>query len=186
MMETAKEIIEAFVPWNTQETADRQRILQYLSEYEDLLTRENALLHFTSSAWVMNPERTKVLMVYHNIYKAWSWIGGHADGCGDLFDVACRELEEETGLASARAVSLEPISLELIGVQSHERKGRYVAPHIHLNVTYFFEASEASPLRVKDDENSGVMWRNLSAVRRDDTEPHMQKLYGKILDKLRL
>lgn len=185
-MKKAKEIIEAFVPGNPQEAVDRERMLHYFSEYEDLLTRKNTLLHFTASAWVMNPQRTGALMVHHNIYNAWSWVGGHADGCGDLFEVACRELAEETGLTSARALSEEPVSLEMIGVQSHWRKGEYVAPHIHLNVTYLFEAEENAPLRMKADENSGVMWRDISAIRKDDTEPHMQKLYCKIMDKLKV
>lgn len=183
-MGKAEETIRAFLPGCPQEEEDRALMLHYCSVCKDLLTRENRLLHFTASAWVMNPERTKALMVHHNIYHAWSWIGGHADGCEDLFAVACRELEEETGLSSARALSEDPFTLEMIGVQSHERKGKYVAPHIHLNVTYLFEAEENAALRVKADENSGVMWRDTETIRRDATEPHMQKLYCKLLDKL--
>lgn len=185
-MKTAEQIVRGYVPDCEQEEKDRSQILHYFSVCNDLLTRKNTLFHFTASAWVMNPRRTKALMVHHNIYNAWSWVGGHADGCGDLFEVACRELAEETGLTSALALSEDPVSLEIIGVQSHWRKGEYVAPHIHLNVTYLFEAEENAPLRVKEDENSGVMWRDTVAIRKDDTEPHMQKLYCKIMDKLKV
>ena len=185
-MKTAEQIVRDYVPDCEQEEKDRSQILHYFSVCNDLLTRKNTLFHFTASAWVMNPRRTKALMVHHNIYNAWSWVGGHADGCGDLFEVACRELAEETGLTSVRALSEDPVSLEIIGVQSHWRKGEYVAPHIHLNVTYLFEAEENAPLRVKEDENSGVMWRDTAAIRKDDTEPHMQKLYCKIMDKLKV
>ena len=52
----------------------------------------------TASAWVVNKDRTKVLMVYHNIYNSWSWLGGHADGETDLLKVAVREVKEEAGL----------------------------------------------------------------------------------------
>ena len=39
----------------------------------------------TASAWVVNPGRTKVLMVYHNIYKSWSWLGEDENsGAGKL------------------------------------------------------------------------------------------------------
>lgn len=61
--------------------------------------------HFTCSAWVVNPEKTQTIMVFHNIYNSWSWIGGHADGCSDLAAVALRELREETGVEHARIVS---------------------------------------------------------------------------------
>lgn len=183
-MQVLKRIIEDFVPSCEQERCDKETMLFYLERGDDLLTRENKLMHFTASAWVMNPPRTKVLMVHHNIYNAWSWIGGHADGCADLFAVAKKELEEETGVTNARAVSDRPVTLEMIGVQSHEKKGKYIAPHIHLNVTYLFEVEEGVALKIKEDENSGVMWRSIEDVRNDNTEPHMRKLYCKLLDKL--
>lgn len=58
--------------------------------------------HFSASVWTVNKERTKTLMVYHNIYNSWSWIGGHADGEEDLCAVAMRELTEETGLRNGK------------------------------------------------------------------------------------
>lgn len=50
------------------------------------------------SARVVNRERDKVLMLYHNIYHSWSWLGGHADGETDLLSVALREVKEEAGI----------------------------------------------------------------------------------------
>jgi len=183
-MKQLKHIIAAFEPCCEQERADKETILGYIDDGEELLTRENKLMHFTSSCWVMNPERTKALMVHHNIYNAWSWMGGHADGCADLLAVAKKELAEESGVTDARLISEIPITLEMIGVQSHEKKGKYIAPHIHLNVTYLFEVEEDVPLRIKEDENSGVMWRSVEDIRADRTEPHMNKLYNKLLDRL--
>ena len=183
-MKQLKHIIAAFEPCCEQERADKETLLGYIDGGEELLTRENKLMHFTSSCWVMNPERTKALMVHHNIYNAWSWMGGHADGCADLLAVAKKELAEESGVTDARLISEIPITLEMIGVQSHEKKGKYIAPHIHLNVTYLFEVEEDVPLRIKEDENSGVMWRSVEDIRADRTEPHMNKLYNKLLDRL--
>ncbi|MBQ1251601.1 MAG: NUDIX hydrolase [Firmicutes bacterium] len=185
-MDLLKTIIESFEPCCEQEKQDQKTILRHLEQGEELLTRDNELMHFTSSCWVMNPQKTKALMVHHNIYNAWSWMGGHADGCADLLAVAKKELAEESGVTDARLLSEIPITLEMIGVQSHEKKGKYIAPHIHLNVTYLFEVDENTSLRIKEDENSGVMWRDLKAIREDTTEPHMNKLYNKLLDRLNL
>lgn len=176
--------IESFLPENEQETFDRIQMMKIMKSRPKALTREDTLTHFTASAWVMNSVRDKVLMVYHNIYQAWSWVGGHADGESDLFSVAYRELAEETGMTVATPVWTAPVSLELIGVQAHEKKGCYVAPHIHLNLTYFFEAPEDVPLRIKADENSGVMWRSVDEVLEDRTEPHMHLIYKKLLGRL--
>ena len=74
------EQIRAYRPWNEQEERDRALILQALSERPLVFTREDRLAHMTASAWVVNGRRDKVLMAYHNIYRSWSWLGGHADG----------------------------------------------------------------------------------------------------------
>jgi hypothetical protein len=76
--------IEAYVPFNEQETKDKVLILKALQEQKDVFTREDTVAHMTASAWVVNPSHDKVLMVYHNIYNSWSWLGGHADGDEDL------------------------------------------------------------------------------------------------------
>ncbi|WP_235440347.1 hypothetical protein [Paenibacillus sp. DMB20] len=48
--------------------------------FDDVLTRDNEIAHVTSSAFVVNKNRNKALMVHHNIFNSWSWAGGHADG----------------------------------------------------------------------------------------------------------
>ena len=92
------EQLERYEPYNEQEARDRALLLRALREEGDVFTRENDRMHMTASAWVVNPARDKVLMVYHKIYDSWSWTGGHADGETDLLAVALREVQEETGV----------------------------------------------------------------------------------------
>ena len=100
-----REIIEAYTPCCAQEENDRRMMLQYLDMFPDVLLRANETAHFSASAWVVNPTHDRVLMIWHNIYKSWSWPGGHADGEDDLLSVALREVCEETGVQNARAAS---------------------------------------------------------------------------------
>ena len=176
--------LHACVPWNEQEAADRAELLRRLENGEALYTRENASAHLTASAWVVSPDRTQVLMAYHNLYNSWAWLGGHADGERDLLAVALREVEEESGL-TASPVTPEPYSLEILTVDGHEKKGRYVSSHLHLNVTYLLEADPAAPTRVKPDENSRVGWFSLTEAVAASTEPWFQKrVYTKLNAKL--
>ena len=90
--------IERYCPFNEQEEKDKALILNWIKTNDNAFSRENAVAHMTASAWVVNKDRSKVLMVYHNIYHSWSWLGGHADGETDLLSVAIREVKEEAAL----------------------------------------------------------------------------------------
>ena len=178
---TLKETIEGFAPQCEQEAQDRRMMLTYLSLFpDDILTRANEIAHFSASAWVVNPARDRVLMLYHNIYRSWAWPGGHADGESDLLSVAMREVQEETGATALRSASDAPISLEILPVAAHFRRGRYVAPHLHLNLTYLLIAQEEQALRPRPDENSGVSWFAPEEAVAASTEPDMRVIYEKL------
>ena len=97
--------IEKYRPYNEQEEMDQPLILNWIKNEKDAFLRENKIAHITASAWVVNKDRSKVLMVYHNIYHSWSWLGGHADGETDLLSVAIREVKEEAGISNVYPVS---------------------------------------------------------------------------------
>ena len=176
--------LEGYVPCNEQEEKDRAAMLSLL-DADNVFTRENTLCHFTASSWTVNREHTKVLMVYHNIYHSWSWTGGHADGDEDLLAVAVREAGEESGIRHLVPVSNEPLSVEVLTVDGHEKRGRYVSSHLHLNVTYLLEADERDALRICPGENSGVAWFTLSEALEKCSEPWMiQRIYSKLNKKL--
>ena len=179
------EQIKAYRPWNEQERQDQAVILAFLERNPDAFYRTNLLAHMTASAWVVNPQRSKVLMVYHRLYDSWSWAGGHADGEEDLLAVALREVREETGVQRLRPVTEEIYSLEVLTVDGHEKHGRYVPSHLHLNVTYLLEAEEDQPLRICEAENSGVAWFPLADALAASTEPwFVERIYKKLNEKL--
>ena len=181
------EQIKAYRPWNEQERQDQVLILDFLRKNSDAFYRTNLLAHMTASAWVVNPQRSKTLMVYHRLYDSWSWTGGHADGEEDLLAVALREVREETGVQRLRPVTEEIYSLEVLTVDGHEKHGQYVPSHLHLNVTYLLEAEEDQPLRVCEAENSGVAWFSLADALSASTEPwFVERIYKKLNEKLKV
>jgi len=182
-----REQIAAYVPFNEQEQRDKELILWFLDHNPDAFSRGNTLAHMTASAWVVNPARDKVLMIYHRIYDSWSWTGGHADGETDLLAVALRELREETGVRNPRPVSEEIYSLEVLTVDGHVKRGQYVSSHLHLNVTYLLEADEQESLHICEAENSGVRWFSLDAALDACSEPWFAAhIYSKLNEKLRV
>ena len=170
------------MPFNEQEEADLRVISRCIETFDDVLTRDNEIAHFTSSGFVVNKARTKVLMIHHNIYHSWGWTGGHADGESDFLQVAIREALEETGVHTT-PVSTDIFSIDVLQVLAHVKKGKYVTPHIHLNVTYLLEASEEESLTIAEEENSGVEWIPFEDVLHRVAEEHMRPVYAKLMEK---
>ena len=177
--------LEQYKPCNEQEKRDRALLLRALREEENVFSRENERMHMTASAWVTNERRDRILMAYHKIYDSWAWLGGHADGERDLLATAMREVREESGVVHVRPVMEDIFSLEVLTVDGHEKRGRYVSSHLHLNVTYLLIADDTDALTVKPDENSGVRWFTLDGAVEASSEPwYRERIYKKLNAKL--
>lgn len=177
--------INKYIPYNEQEEKDKEVIIKYSNMFDDILTRDNDIIHITSSAFVINKNKDKVLMVQHNIYNSWAWTGGHADGEEDLLFVAIKEVKEETGVKNITPVSNEIVSIDILPVFGHMKKGKYVSSHLHASIAYLIEADENELLIVKPDENSGVKWIPIDEIKLYSNERHMIKVYEKIISKIK-
>ena len=176
--------IQDYIPVNEQEATDKAILLKWLAQPEDVSRRENLAGHLTASAWVVTPDRQKVLMAYHKLYNSWAWLGGHADGDWNLRRVAEKEAREESGIEDLRPVSENPVSLEILTVNGHKKKGKYVPCHLHLNLTYLFEAEPDQVLHCKPDENSGVAWIPMAQLDQYSSEPwFLERIYSKLVLK---
>ena len=178
------EEIRAYRPQTEQEAADQQVILEYAARFpENILTRDNEFAHITSSGFVVNADASKVLFAHHNIYRVWAWTGGHADGEEDLLAVALREAREETGVEHIRPLSPHIMSLDILPVWGHWKRGRYVVAHQHLNVSYLLVADETDPLKKCEGENSQVGWLPARELLQLTNEWQMDEVYTKLLSR---
>lgn len=117
------DLIKEFVPFNEQERKDKEATLKYINMFDDILKRDNEIIHITSSGFVINNKKNKVLMVNHNIFNSWSLAGGHADGDEDLIGVAMSEITQETGVKDIYPITDKIVSLDILPVFGHDRKG---------------------------------------------------------------
>ena len=178
------QVIESFVPGDGREAAEQRIMLNLLAREGDaLLTRDSAHAHLTASSIIVNRDRTKTLMAYHKIYDSWAWTGGHSDGETDFLAVARREAQEETGIEGLRLLGTGAASLEILPVWAHVRRGVHVGSHLHLTLSYLFEADDALPLRPAEAENSAVAWLPVDALERHVSEPDMLPIYARLLSR---
>ena len=185
MKELLKQI-ENYKPLNEKEIQDKKVIIDFMKKNTNCLLRENEIAHFTTSGWIVNKKRDKVLMIYHNIYDSWAWVGGHADGDSDLLHVVKKEIEEETGITKLNQLYDGIYGLNILTVEAHKKRGKQVNAHLHFDIEYLFEADENDKLSIKEDENSNVGWVPLDEVNNYTTEEKMKPIYSYLTEKLKM
>ena len=179
-----REQIESYTPFDEQEEKDKEQFLEFINSFDDVLTRKNIFGHFSSSAFVVNKERTKMLVVYHIINDGWIYPGGHADGENDLLSVAVREVNEETGLKT-KVLNNSIFGIQTAPVKGHIKRGNYVSAHLHLDVIYLMEADDTIPLIYREDESKGVKWVSFDEATNETMCDFIRPIHKKLIKKLK-
>lgn len=181
------EEIQNYRPVNAQEEKDKETLLRFVLQNEStVLTRDNETAHITSSGFILNAALTKALLVHHDIRGVWAWAGGHADGNGDLLQVALKEAREETGLIHVHAQTGRIAGIDILPVYRHKKRGAYISAHLHLSIAYILVASEADALQSRPGENTGVRWFPVEVFTREHFDASDVTLYNKLIERARM
>lgn len=140
----------------------------------DCLHRRCRPGHFTASAWIVDPARTRTLLTHHRKLDRWLQLGGHVDGESDLLASALREAQEESGLTQLRAISSEILDLDRHWIP--ERRDE--PAHWHYDVRFLLEADPAEPL-VISAESKDLQWVELARLGDYSTEESLHRLARK-------
>ncbi len=181
-----KQIVLDFNPTNEIEERDKQSFLYFIDHFDNILTRDNLVGHITASAFVVNEDFSKALLLKHNILNGYIYPGGHADGESNLLNVAIREVEEETGLHVV-PYSFSPINIGIGGVPGHIKHGKYVSEHLHYDILYLLIAKnkDMEKIRILETENSDVKWVPLDETYNDNVVPFARRINKIIVSKIK-
>lgn len=81
---------------------ERLALLRWqIGERHALDRRETMPGHVTTSAFVLSPDHTQILLIDHVVIGRWLQPGGHYEPAASFHESALREAVEETGVASA-------------------------------------------------------------------------------------
>jgi 8-oxo-dGTP pyrophosphatase MutT (NUDIX family) len=156
------------------EAAMTAETIRFVQAHPDCLLRSCVPGHLTGSAWVVSPDQSRTLLTHHLKLDKWLQLGGHADGDGNLLEVAWREACEESGLARIRALSTKIFDLD-----RHWIPPRKTDPgHYHYDLRFLFEADPREPLAISA-ESRDLAWVELGRVALLNPEESMLRMVRK-------
>ncbi len=147
---------EKHQPFDDKEKADLAAMKIFLQSGADCFARTHLPGHFTGSALLINHTGDKVLLNHHKSLNFWMQFGGHADGNNDLFDVARRELEEESGFTDFEDVLPGILDVDIHGIPYNAKKGE--PAHLHYDVRYLFRLTVDNDNFTVSDESLAMRW----------------------------
>ena len=137
------------------------RARAFVEANADCFHRDHWPAHVTGSAWVVSPDRSRILMMHHRKLNQWFQPGGHADGDADILRVALRETVEETGLETrhVKLLHMEVFDVDVHGIAASEHDPR----HEHIDIRFLVEIDDSLPVP-GNDESHEVLWVRLNDV----------------------
>ena len=176
MMKNLGQLLKNYIQ-NSQYDKNAIRMLNFYENNENCFSQDNPHGHFTGSAWVINPEKDKVLMTHHKKLNMWLQLGGHADGDKDLISVALKEAKEESGFNDFTLLSNEIFDLDI-----HEIEPMGSEPkHLHYDVRFILEANPSEHKIIVSDESHDVKWIPLEDVIKHNSEKSIKRMVAKTI-----
>ncbi|MGJ8645025.1 MAG: NUDIX hydrolase [Luteolibacter sp.] len=159
-----------------EEAGVTDRFIEFVESASACFERGLAVGHITGSAWVVNADGSEVLLTHHAKLDRWLQLGGHADGESDVFAVAVKEAEEESGLENFVQVGEGIFDIDIHPIPA--RKGE--PEHLHYDVRYVLRPGGSMEFTVSD-ESHDLRWVKPEGVKELTTENSMMRMVEKWL-----
>lgn len=145
------------------EAAFVSRARAFVELHPECFHRDLWPAHVTGSAWVVSPDRSRILLMHHRKHDQWFQPGGHADGQADITAVALRETSEESGVAPG---NIRLVDGGIFDLDIHRIPASQLGPaHEHIDVRFLVEIDDRLAVP-GNDESHDVRWVPLHQVSR--------------------
>lgn len=172
-------LLAAHTPHDETERGFLEQMLRFVRETPGFHRRETTQGHLTASAWIVDPERRRALLLHHGKLGRWLQPGGHIEDDASLLDSALREAREETGLA-CRAADEAVFDIDIHPIPARGAE----AAHLHYDVRFLLEAEAGAQPEVSSESNA-VRWFGLDEIAALGGGPSIGRMVAKTRSRAR-
>lgn len=175
-METKNDILNMLAAYKrqfpTEENALKsfENFVKKIADDKDLYCRKNEVAHITASAFIINKNSNKVLVLQHKQLDMPLQPGGHIEETdATVIDAVYREVQEETAINKTDLTRMsffyEDYPMDINSHSIAENKGKKEKAHYHHDFGYvFLYAGEEEAVRIDPEESKYSKWIEFSEI----------------------
>ena len=170
------EKLENHKPFDNEEKTSLKKTIEFLKLNTNCYSRTNLKGHVTAGGFVCHTNG-KILLNHHKVTDMWFQFGGHSDGNENSYEVALREVFEESGIDSFVDASETIFDVNHELVDSNPSKNE--PEHYHYDINFFFVTNKTD-CHISD-ESLNIKWVSLDEAKQL-VSPHdygMQRMLKK-------
>lgn len=147
------------------ELRSKNSIISFIKDNKNCFDRELEEGHITGSAWLLNKQGDKALLMHHKKLNRWFQPGGHADGNPDILAVSIKEAREESGINSIVPVSEKIFDIDVHKIPSNLKEKE----HFHYDIRFLLQVNSDEVLHM-NEEAKELRWigKSIEEVMTDD------------------
>lgn len=131
----------------------KEKMLKFINENENCFERSLEIGHITGSAWLINKDGDKALLMQHAKLNNWFQLGGHADGDSDILAVAIKEASEESGISAIKAISNDIFDIDIHEIPANHKE----KSHFHYDIRFLLQVASDETIKINRESNQ-LLW----------------------------
>jgi 8-oxo-dGTP pyrophosphatase MutT (NUDIX family) len=174
--EHLQSLLEQYTPSDEEDSACKTRFLSFVRQQARCFDRGLEVGHVTASAWLLNADMSRALLVHHRKLNRWVQPGGHCESDdADVLAAAIREAQEESGIACIEAARGGIYDIDIHRFPATDRE----PAHDHYDVRFLLRVCHSGQEVACGPECHALRWVGMEERDLPTNEPSVVRLLKK-------
>lgn len=144
--------VKKFQVESLEEISDKKALIMFLTIFRYSLTEANALGHITNSAFVVNENMDKAVLVKDELFPGFVMPWGHFKGNVYPIESVMELVYDKMHLVTTPLLRSDILSISINNVDGYYKNGDYVSAHMHYDISYLLQAKDTDILSLDDEQ----------------------------------